>query len=53
MTANPLKLVETKQPKLSAQEWVDRGNAHLIEIGRAHEVHWFMQNGRPTIGWRV
>lgn len=50
MTANPLALAP-KAPKLSAQEWVDRGNAHLADIGRLQDVRWFLSDGRPAICW--
>ena len=52
MTANPLKIVETRSLRMNQQELVDHGNAHLASIGRGHEAHWFIQNGRVTIGWR-
>jgi hypothetical protein len=66
MTANPLKMTETtpRPGKRTAQEWCDEGNARLAGLipytckkyaGEFHvrdDVYWFVENGRPTIGWR-
>jgi hypothetical protein len=66
MTANPLKVVgDTPRPgQRTAQEWVDRGNAILAGIIPSDskkfagqymfrdDVHWFLENGQPKIGWR-
>jgi hypothetical protein len=53
-----------RQPKLTAQEWCDIGNQRLAgvvpyeckkyagELHRRDDVYWFVENGRPTIGWR-
>jgi hypothetical protein len=50
--SNPLALVATRPSRLSKQEWVDRGNAHLVEIGRAHELHWYLHDGQVKVGWK-
>jgi hypothetical protein len=64
MIGNPLKIVETKRPKMTAQEWCDRGNRILAGIDpmtegkcageymRRDDVCWFVENGRVVIGWR-
>ena len=54
MTANPLKVWRAEQntPHMTAQDWCDRANAHAASIGRGHEIHWTVQNGRPCIGWK-
>lgn len=31
------------------QGWVDRGNEHLAQIGRAGELKWTLQNGQPHL----
>lgn len=49
---NRLVKADTPRMAMSPQEWVDQGNAHLAQIGRGHEVHWYLHNGRPCIGWR-
>jgi hypothetical protein len=60
MTTNRLAKSEAPQ-KLSAQQWCDRGNAVLAGteattkgeyLPPRNDVHWFVENGRPTIGWR-
>lgn len=33
------------------QEACDHGNAHLREIGRAHELHWVIRNGKANLEW--
>jgi hypothetical protein len=47
--------------KLTAQQWCDRGNAILAGTEPTtkgefllprHDVHWFVENGRATIGWK-
>lgn len=38
-------------PKASQQALVDQGNRYLAELGRT-DVHWFLYDGRVTIGWR-
>jgi hypothetical protein len=51
MTTN--RLARSEAPtKRSSEEWCDIGNAHLASIGRAHEVHWFVHDGKATIGWK-
>lgn len=62
MATNPLK-VETRKPKLSAQEWCDRGNRilagiepmtgknHAGEYMRRDDVRWVVKNGRCVIEW--
>jgi hypothetical protein len=53
-----------RQSKRTAQDWCDRGNAILAgiqpyeckkyagEFHRRDDVCWFVENGKPTIGWR-
>lgn len=62
MTDNPLKAGEARRPKMSAQDWVDRGNRILDGIEpmtgkkfagqymRRDDARWFVQDGRPVIG---
>jgi hypothetical protein len=62
-TDNRLAKSETRHAKRSAQEICDEGNARLAGIlpytckkyaGQFHvrdDVRWFIENGRPTIGW--
>lgn len=54
MTTNRLAVrsVGTDYPK-TPQGWADRGNAHLAQIGRAHELQWVVRNGRPAIEWKL
>ncbi len=59
MTINRLAKTDAAT-KRTAQEWCDFGNAklrgevptvkHHLDAPR-YDVHWFVQNGRPTIGW--
>lgn len=37
--------------KLSPEEWADRGNDILADIGR-RDVHWFVHDGKLCIGWK-
>jgi hypothetical protein len=62
MATNPLK-VETKKPKLSAQEWCDRGNRILAgiepmtkgkfagEYMHRTDIRWVVVNNHPAIEW--
>lgn len=63
MAANPLtdRLAKAAPVRRTAQEWCDRGNAILAGVEPTtkgeydpprNDVHWFVQDGRPTIGWR-
>lgn len=51
MTTNRLAKSEAP-PKLSLQGWCDYANAHLREIGRAHELEWVILNGSTHIQWK-
>jgi hypothetical protein len=68
MTTSRLAKSETQQPKRSAQEWCDYGNAYIrgqrpaehgkpgvigTYIGRPrHDVRWVVRNGHPVIEWK-
>jgi hypothetical protein len=50
-----------KQPKRSAQEWCDIGNARLRgeipydkdgQYHPRHDIYWLVENGSPKLGWK-
>lgn len=64
MSTNPIKQrIPESKPKLSAQEWCDRGNRilagiepmtegkHAGEYMRRTDVHWVLRDGRCVIEW--
>ena len=59
MPGNPLKTVQ--QSHRTASEWCDRGNNLLAGTEATtkgeflyprRDIYWFVENNRPTIGWR-
>lgn len=51
MSTNPLKRKADYEP-LTPQQACDQANAHVAQIGRAHEIEWVLRNGSPTLQWK-
>jgi hypothetical protein len=60
MTDNPLKVVETKKVKRTAQEWCDIGNDRLAgripysdgEYRPRNDIKWYVENGSPKLRFK-